>query len=255
MPSSFLSRNARGLLLGGGLAVLVGGALLFFFSGGWYILLLLFMGLSAHDNDASAGQLTVAQGTVLNAATGRPIPGMLLSVRSYSGRDLSNARRAADSGRTDAQGRYRLRFRNQKGLYYRVCVDYPSVREVDAPPARYWFANPDDSAYERDLTLGRANTFNFRPGERHTIAVRVHSRRTGYRYLVMPDGYELPVSDRDTTIHLTYYALPAVGIKLSYSKHHVIEDLPADDTAVALVLQNPAARFPDTVRATLTFER
>ena len=254
MPPSFLSRNGKGLLLGGGAAELVGG-LLFFFSGGWYILLLLLMGLSAHDNDAPAGQLTEAQGTVLNAETGRPIAGMLLSVRSHDSQNPSNAVRAADSGRTDAQGRYRLRFHNKAGLYYRVCVDYPLAGKMDAPPARYWFANPDDSAYDRDLTLGRANTVNFRPGERHTIAVRVHNRRTGYQYLQMPDGYELPLNDRDTTLHLTYYALPAEGIKLSYYKHHVIEDLPADDTAVALVLQNPAARFPDTVRATLTLVR
>ena len=254
MPPSFLSRNGKSLLLGGGAVVLVSGGLLFFFGGGWWVLLLLFLGLSAHDNDAPAGQLTEAQGTVLNAETNRPIAGMLLSVRSHDGHDPANAVRAADSGRTDAQGRYRLRFRNQAGRYYRVCVDYPEAG-FSAPPARYWFANPDDSAYERDLTLGRANTVNFRPGERHTIAVRVHNRRTGYRFLQLPDGDELPLSDRDTTLYLTYYALPAEGIRLSYYKHHVSEGLPADDTAVALVLQNPAARFPDTMRATLTLVR
>jgi hypothetical protein len=234
--------------------VFVGGFLLFFFGGGWYLVLLIFLGLSIHDNDAAAGQLTVAQGTVANAETGRPIPGLLLSVRSYSGNNLSNAVRATDSGRTNAQGQYRLRFRNQKGLYYRVCVDYPWAGKLDAPLPRYWFANPDDTAYERDLTLGRANTVNFHPGERHTIAVRLHNRRTGYRFLQMPDGYELPLSDRDTTLYLTYYELPAAGIKLHYLKHPG-EEGEVDDTAVALVLQNPAARFPDTMRATLTFVR
>jgi FtsP/CotA-like multicopper oxidase with cupredoxin domain len=253
MPPSFLSRNGKGLLLGGGAAVLVGGFLLFFFGGGWYLVLLLFMGLSTHDNDAPAGQLTVAQGTVLNAETRQPIPGMLLSVRSYSGYSPSNASHATDSGRTDAQGRYRLRFRNQTGRYYRVVVDYPPG-DFSAPSTRYWFANPDDTASARDLTLGRVNTVNFYPGERHTIAVRLHNRRTGYRFLQMPDGYELPLSDRDTTIHLTYYELPAAGIKLHYLKRSG-EEGEVDDTAVALVLQNPAARFPDTVRATLTFVR
>ena len=254
MPPSFLSRHGKGLLLGGGAAVLVGGFLLFFFGGGWYLVLLIVMGLSMHDNDAPAGQLTVAQGTVANAETGRPIPGMLLSVRSYSSSSLSNAEQATDSGRTNAQGRYRLRFRNQKGLYYRVCVDYPGAGKMDAPLPRYWFANPDDTASSRDLTLGRANTVNFYPGERHTIAVRVHNRHTGYRFLQMPDGSELPVSNRDTTIYLDFYALPASGIKLTYLKNSGSESQ-AGDTAVALVLQNPAARFPDTIRATLTFVR
>ncbi len=253
MPPPFLSRYRRGLLLGGGVAVLVGGFLLFFFGGGWYIFLLMFVGLGTHDNDAPAGQLTVAQGIVLNAETRQPIPGLLLSVRSNTGYDPANAARATDSVRTDAQGRYRLCFRNQKGLYYRVVVDYPPG-DFSASPARYWFANPDDTAYERDLTLGRPNTVNFRPGERHTIAVRLHNRRTGYRYLQLPDGYELLLSDRDTTVYLTYYELPAAGIKLQYLKRSG-EEGEADDTAVALVLQNPAARFPDTIRATLTFVR
>ena len=254
MPSSFLSRNGKGLLLGGGAAVLVGGFLVFFFGGGWYLFFLILVGLGARDNDAPAGQLTVAQGTVTNLETGRPIPGLLLSVRSYTGHDPSSAEQATDSGRTNAQGRYSLRFRNQKGLYYRVCVDYPWAGKMDAPLPRYWFANPDDTAYERDLTVGRANTVNFHPGERHTIAVRVHNRNTGYRFLQMPDGYEMPLSDRDTTLLLTYYELPATGIKLNYLKNSG-EEREEGDTAVALVLQNPAARFPDTMRATLTFVR
>lgn len=253
MPPSSFSRNGKGLLLGCGGAVVMGGFLLFFFGGGWYLFLLVFIGLSTHDNDATAGQLTVAQGTVLNAETRQPIPGLLLSVRSNTAYNPANAARATDSVRTDAQGRYRLRFRNQKGLYYRVVVDYPPG-DFSAAPARYWFANPDDTAYERDLTLGRPNTVNFRPGERHTIAVRLHNRRTGYRFLQMPDGYEMPLSDHDTTVYLTYYELPAVGIKLHYLKRSG-EEGAADDTAVALVLQNPAARFPDTIRATLTFVR
>ena len=257
MPSSFLSRHGTSLLLGGGAVVLVGGFLLFFFGGGWYILLLVFMGLSAHDNNAPAGQLTVAQGTVLNAETGRPIQGMLLSVRSYTGHDPANAVHATDSGSTDAQGRYRLRFRNRAGRYYRVVVDYPLAESSSNglfTPTRYWFANPDDTAYERDLTLGRANTINFRPGERLTVAVRLHNRRTGYRFLQMPDGSALPLSDRDTTVYLTYYELPAEGLKLNYIQQEG-EDSAVGDTAVALVLQNPAARFPDTIRATLSFVR
>lgn len=253
MPPSFLSRNGKGLL-GCGAAVLVGGFLLFFFfGGGWYILLLVFAGLVTHENDAPAGQLTVAQGTVLNAETRQPIPGLLLSVRSNTGYNLANAARATDSVRTNAQGQYSLRFRNQKGLYYRLVMDYPPG-DFSAPPARYWFANPDDTAYERDLTLGRANTVNFHPGERHTIAVRLHNRRTSYRFLQMPDGYELPLSNRDTTVYLTYYELPAAGIKLNYLKRSG-EEGEVDDTAVALVLQNPAAQFPDTLRATLTLGR
>lgn len=257
MPLPSSSRNTRYWLLGGGTAVLVGGFLLFFFGGGWYILLLVVLGLSAHDNDAPAGQLTEARGTVLNAETGRPIAGMLLSVRSHDGHNPSNAVWATDSVSTDAQGRYHLRFHNKTGLYYRVCVDYPPVESSSnglVTPTRYWFANADDSTYERDLVLGRANTFNFRPGERHIIAVRVHNRRTGYRFLQMPDGSALPVSNRDTTLCLTYYELPAEGIKLNYIQQEG-EDWAVGDTTVALVLLNPAARFPDTVRATLTFVR
>ena len=48
--------------------------------------------------------------------------------------------------------------------------------------------------------------------------------------------------------------LPATGIKLNYLKNSG-EEREEGDTAVALVLQNPAARFPDTMRATLTFVR
>jgi hypothetical protein len=70
----------------------------------------------------------------------------------------------------------------------------------------------------------------------------------------MPDGSELPISNLDALLCLVLYALPATGIKLTYLTDAGGES-GEGDTAVALVLQNPAARFPDTVRATLTFVR
>ncbi|MGI4763102.1 MAG: carboxypeptidase-like regulatory domain-containing protein [Janthinobacterium lividum] len=250
MPLTPLSLTGKRMLLGAGSLVLGGGCLVLLFKAGVGFLLLWLAAGYRSDNTAPANQLTVVQGTVTNAETNQPIPGMLLAVRSQPG---NSSDQVADSARTDARGRYRLRFRNQKGLYYHVSVVYPASG-MSAPPTRYWFANPDDTVSSRDLRLGRLNTCNFRPGERHTIAVRVHNRNTGYRFLQLPDGEELPLNNRDTTLHLTFYALPASGIKLNYLKNSGGESH-VGDTAVALVLQNPAARFPDTIRATLTFVR
>ena len=254
MPLTSLSPTGKRLVVGGGSAVLGGGGLVLLFKGGAvFFLIFLALWFNLRPNKEPANQLTVVQGTVTNAETGQPIPGMLVAVRSYGTSNPSNADRATDSVRTNAQGTYRLRFRNKPGLYYRVCVDYPK-EALFAAPTRYWFADPNDIAYERDLTLGRPNTCDFQPGELHTIAVRVHNRRTGYEFLQMPDGSEVPVTNRDTTVYLSLYALPAAGVTLSYL-NHADDDSPAGDTAVALVLQNPAARYPDTVRATLTFGR
>lgn len=257
MPFTFPSlpgKTGKRLLVGGGSLVLGGGCLVLLFKGGVvFLLLLLGIGLNRRHNDAPANQLTVVQGTVTNAETNEPIPGMLLSVRSQQGISSDNSTPPTDSVRTDARGKYRMSFRNQKGFYYSVSVDYPPTT-TSSPTVRYWFADPNYSANNRGLKLGRVNTCDFRPGELHTIAVRVHNRNTGYRFLQMPDGSELPLSNQDTTLYLTYYALPAAGIKLNYLKNSG-EEREEGDTAVALVLQNPAARFPDTVRATLTFVR
>jgi hypothetical protein len=256
MPFTFptlTGKTGKRILFGGGSLVLGGGCLVLLFKAGVGFLLLWLAVGSRTTNDAPANQLTVVQGTVTNAETNEPIPGMLLVVRSQEGSSSDNSTPATDSVRTDARGKYRMSFRNQKGFYYAVSVDYPPATR-SSPPARYWFADPNYSANNRGLKLGRLNTCDFRPGELHTIAVRVHNRNTGYRFLQMPDGSELPISDRDTTVHLLLYALPATGIKLNYLKDSGSES-EEGDTAVALVLQNPAARFPDTVRATLTFVR
>lgn len=257
MPSTFPTpspKTGKRLLLAAGSLVLGGGCLVLLFKAGVGFLLLWLAAGSRTPNNAPANQLTVVQGIVTNAETNEPIPRMLLVVRSQQGSSADNSAPPTDSVRTDARGNYRMSFRNQKGFYYSVAVDYPQPATLSSPPPRYWFADPNYSASNRGLKLGCLNTCDFHPGELHTIAVCVHNRNTGYRFLQLPDGSELPISNRDTTLHLSLYALPAAGIKLTYLKHSGGESQEGD-TAVALVLQNPAARFPDTVRATLTLVR
>lgn len=258
------SQNGKRLLLGGGGLLLGGGCLLFLFKFGFLAFVLaLILWDRPKDNDVPANQLTVVQGTVTDRNTGQPVPGVLLSVTASVPNTMDEYQATGDSVRTDAQGKYRLRFRNQKGLYYRVYFDIQQ-RDDSSDDARYGFAEEDYqsllkvgsqdnlSATERNLTLGRVNTVNFRPLEVHTIAMHTHNHnRTGYQYMQLPSGYQELINNRDTTIYLTLYQSLAQGIKIRYTDHRD-KQAGVPDTAVALVLQNPAARFPDTIQATLT---
>jgi len=215
--------------------------------------------LVACENNAPADQLTVVQGTVTSAATGRPVPGVLMSVgkfqRGLIGRPYPVP--TGDSIRTNAQGKYELGFRNTKGLYYAITLEtytkanYSGVR-------RYTFddSQPGDQLLgpgSREITVGKTNTVDFRPSELRTIAVRIRSRNTGYQRLSF-DYQTLRGNNLDTLAYLRGFYLPPAGVKFHYYNSSATGAL-EKDTAVALVIQNPTAPLPDTLRATLTFVR
>ena len=263
MPLTSFSSTGKRIALGGGSALLGGGCLLLLLKGGVVLFLLgLVVWYMPRDNDAPANQLTVVQGTVTDGDTGRPVPGARLAIMA-SRPHTNEYDETGDSTRTDAQGRYRLRFRNRPALYYRVYFDTEIPNEM-SDDARYAFAEADYqsltnpgsqdnmSATERNLTLGSVNTVDFRPSERHTIAMHTHNHnRTGYQFMQLPSGYQVHLDNRDTTIYLTLYSPPARGITIRYSDYHG-KQAGVHDTTVALVLLNPEAPFPDTVQATLT---
>jgi hypothetical protein len=266
MRFTFLRRHGGGALLGGGGLLLSGVVGLFLLKGAIVAFLLgLVLWTMPKANDVPANQLTVVQGTVTDAYTGRPLPGVLLRITASVPHSLDYLA-TSDSVYTDAQGHYRLRFRNKEGLYYRVYFDCHRP-DTSFDDDRYGFAEADYqslnepgsqdnlSATERNLTLGGLNVINFRPRERRTIALHTHGhRRTGYQFMQLPSGYRVPIDNRDTTIYLTIDTPLTQAIKIRYTDYHG-QRVGMGDTAVALVLQNPTARFPDTVRATLTLVR
>ena len=216
--------------------------------------------LTACKNNAAADQLTVAEGTVTSANNGRPLPGVLMVVESFS-RGLFGPMTftvTGDSVRTDAQGKYTLHFYNKKGLYYVVSVE-PYLANKTYRPSRYAFVTNDIGsgaglgAGQRELTLGRTNTFDFKPDELRTLAVRIRNRNTRYQRLEWGYGY-LHGLTLDTTAYLQNAYLDPAGTKARYFKY-TPAGVFVKDTSVALVVQNPASLFPDTVRATLTFIR
>jgi hypothetical protein len=105
----------------------------------------------------------------------------------------------------------------------------------------------------REVTVGKTNTVDFKPSELRTIAVRIRSRNTGYQRLNF-DYQTLRGNNLDTVAYLRSFYLPSGGVKFHYYNSNAAGAL-VKDTAVALVIQNPAAPAPDTLRATLTFVR
>jgi hypothetical protein len=214
--------------------------------------------LTACENNAAADQLTVVEGTVTNATNGRPLPGVLMAIESFSkGFSLWSFKATGDSVRTDAQGKYTLHFYNKKGLYYAASLE-PYTATSTYRRSRYVFitngvgGGPID-ANQRELTLGKTNTFDFKPDELRTLAVRIRNRNTRYQRLDWDYSY-LHGNTLDTTAHLRNYYLDPTGLKARYLRY-----TPAGayvkDTTVAMVILNPASAYPDTVRATLTFIR
>ena len=215
--------------------------------------------LVACRNYESADQLTVVQGTVTSYETGRPLPGVLLAMYGYenSFSGWVNANLTSDSVRTDAQGHYQLSFRNRKGLFYAVVLA-PHRFDLPSPPPRLAFAadQPVDN-FEGSggvpVVIGRTNAVDFRPNELRTVAVRIHNRNTGYQRLDLFNR-RLRGTGLDTLVYASGLYLPPTGVKVHYYKLDAAKQV-TKDTLVALVLQNPAALPPDTLRATLTFVR
>ena len=214
--------------------------------------------LTACENNAPADQLTVVEGTVTSAGNGRPLPGVLMAIESFSkGFSFWSFDATGDSVRTDAQGKYTLHFYNKKGLYYAVSLQ-PFLASTAYRPSRYAFITNDMSngqinSNQRELTLGKTNTFDFKPDELRTLAVRIRNRNTRYQRLEWNYRY-LHGLTLDTTALLPNYYLDPAGLKARYLRY-----TPAGayvkDTTVAMVILNPASLYPDTVRATLTFIR
>ena len=218
--------------------------------------------LVACQNDAPADQLTVVQGTVTSADTGRPLPGVLMGIESYQAGAFGPAiyRLTGDSVRTDASGRYQLKFTNKKGLYY--VVSFNPIGLFTSRPSRFVFSgattqpspvSPDGHPDLSSLTLGQTNTVDFKPNELRTVAVRIRNRNTGYQRLDWQYN-TLHGNNLDTLAYLRSYYLPAGDVKFRYYNVNPMNQV-VKDTTVALVFQNPAALPPDTLRATLTFVR
>ena len=214
--------------------------------------------LTACENNAPADQLTVVEGTVTNAANGRPLPGVLLGIESFSkGFSFWSFNATGDSVRTDAQGKYTLHFYNKKGLYYAVSLE-PYTATTAYRRSRYAFITNDMGSgpigsNQRELTLGKTNVFDFKPDELRTLAVRIRNRNTRYQRLEWGYGY-LHGNTLDTTAYLPNVYLDPTGLKARYFKL-TPTGAPLKDTTVAMVILNPTSMYPDTVRATLTFVR
>lgn len=207
--------------------------------------------LVACQNTAAPDQLTVVQGTVTSADSGRPLGRVLLAIESYRKGfpSYTNFELTGDSTRTDAQGRYQLSFRNKKGLYYRVVADPLDWNKPSQTPRLAFETNLTNG----EITVGKTNTVDFKPNELRTVAVRIRNRNTGYQRLDFGSLW-LRGSNLDTLAYLRNFYLPASGVKFYYYKLDAAKQV-TKDTAVALAVQNPAALPPDTVRATLTFGR
>jgi len=220
--------------------------------------LLCFALLTACGNGAPADQLTVVEGTVTSAGNGRPLPGVLLATESYSkGFNQWRFTVTGDSMRTDAQGKYTLRFYNKKGLYYAVSCE-PYLPTATYRPSRYAFITNDMSSSstgsnQRELTLGKTNIFDFKPDELRTLAVRIRNHNTRYQRLEWNYRY-LHGLNLDTTAYLGNVYLDPAGLKARYLRYTPV-GVYVKDTTVAMVILNPASVYPDTVRATLTFIR
>ncbi len=215
--------------------------------------------LVACENNAPADQLTVVQGTVSSADTGRPLKGVLMTIGAFQRGLFSRPYPVptSDSVRTDAQGKYALSFRNAKGLYYAVSLETYNNTRYSGPP-RYTFdanqpADPLLGVGSREVTVGKTNTVDFKPSELRTVAVRLRNRKTGYQWLDF-DYHTLRGNTLDTLAYLRGFYLPAAGVKFRYYNVNAANQV-TKDTVVALVVQNPSALPPDTLRATLTFVR
>lgn len=214
--------------------------------------------LTACENNAPADQFTVVEGTVTSAGNGRPLPGVLMAIESFTkGYSFWSFDATGDSVRTDAQGKYTLHFYNKKGLYYTVSAA-PYLASTAYRPSRYAFiTNGMGSGLigsnQRELTLGKTNNFDFKPDELRTLAVRIRNRNTRYQRLEWSYGY-LHGNTLDTTAYLRNYYLDPAGLKARYFKLTPTGGL-LKDTTVAMIILNPASVCPDTVRATLTFIR
>lgn len=215
--------------------------------------------LVACQNSAPADQLTVVQGTVASADSGRPLRGVLMTVGSFQWGLVGRPYPAptGDSVRTDAQGEYALSFRNTKGLHYASSLQiYANAAYLGRP--RYTFDAsrtrcPLLAAGSWEVSVGKTTAVDFKTSELRPVAVRLPNRNTRYQRLDF-DCRSLRGNALDTLAYPRSYYLPAAGAKFRYYNLNAANQL-VKDTLVALGVQNPASVVPDTVRATLACVR
>ncbi|HET9503127.1 MAG TPA: carboxypeptidase-like regulatory domain-containing protein [Hymenobacter sp.] len=119
-----------------------------------------------------SGRYTTVRGTVRFAQSGRPLAGVLLIINSCSFGYFGawDFRFTGDSTRTDAQGRYALRFKveEDRSRGYAILFD-PAMGRRGNGASRYVFhdagslASSQDRPDRRLLDSNEANTIDFRP--------------------------------------------------------------------------------------------
>jgi hypothetical protein len=118
-----------------------------------------------------SGRYTTVRGTVRLAQSGRPLAGVLLAIESCSFGTLGAIGFAftGDSTRTDAQGRYELRFRLQEEGGRGYVVRFDPVMGRIGRPSRFIFNTnaeifgPDRMPNSRIIRPDTVTTANFAP--------------------------------------------------------------------------------------------
>ncbi|MDO7887206.1 hypothetical protein [Hymenobacter cheonanensis] len=219
-------------------------------------------------NNVPAGQLTTVQGKVMNLRTGKPMTGIrmaLATISQYPG-SSGNYWNEADSTRTDLQGNYSFSFTNTYQLYYGVSCeganDNTRIFRLDLPDSIITGYNPR-SKRTIDLTIGSANTVNFKPSPRRVFAVQVLTRQTGYQYLSFNRLQKFPANNLSQTVYLyqsvpfytgeaqNFYNRPGILPVATFSR--TTASGATQDTLVSIKARTSLSG--DTVRATLTFVR
>jgi hypothetical protein len=112
-----------------------------------------------------SGRYASVRGTVRLARTNRPLAGVLLAIEYFGAWDF---RFTGDSVRTDAQGRYVLRFHPEEGRGYAVLFD-PAMGRRGNQPSRYVFrtssglVSAEDRPDRRFIKSDTVTVANFAP--------------------------------------------------------------------------------------------
>ena len=134
---------------------------------------------------AGSGRYTIVWGTVRLARTNRPLAGVLLALQTcsfgYLGAMCGDY--TGDSTRTDAQGRYELRFYQQVEKNYVIKFD-PGVGRPFGRASRFVFSTnagvvgPDGRPDSRSLSPDTAATADFAPN--YSRPIELHLPAVGH---------------------------------------------------------------------------
>jgi hypothetical protein len=214
-------------------------------------------------NNVPAGQYTVVKGTVTNLRTGRPMPGVLMTIGTDN-RGSGSYYDEGDSVRTDLQGNYTLIFTNAPELYYGICCeganDNRRIYRLDLPDSIIPSSNPH-SWRRMPIVIGSPNTINFRPSPCRVFAVKVATRVTGYQRLEFNRLQKLPADNQTRTVYLYvsvpfrtgfpqfFYQKPSVPPFVEFSR--TLPNGVTQDTLIQVKTSTPLTG--DTVQASLQF--